>query len=158
MNSTLTDELAKSRESARAFGQHYDYDVSYMEALMEASPGAYRVFEGAMPMSQYHRVARMDLMAIARIAALRAEDCGPCLELSVKMAREAGMEEAVIRGALRGGQGLSPEQLEVFTYATAVAKNEPMEPDLIDRLQQRWGKEAVAELAVAIVGAALASR
>ena len=155
MNDTLIDELAASRESARAFGAHYDYDVSYMEALMDASPGAYRTFENAMGMGRYQKAAPKEFLMIAKLAAVRAEDCGPCLELGVKMAREQGIAESIIRGSLQGGRGLNAEQLDVYRYATAVAKNEEMEPGLLPRLEERWGREILAELAVAIAGVRL---
>jgi hypothetical protein len=68
------------------------------------------------------------------------------------MAKEAGIPDAVVRGALKNGKGLSPEQLDVYHYARAVAANEDMDPELLPRLQKRWGREVLAELAVAIVG------
>jgi hypothetical protein len=155
MNDTLTDPLAASRESVRAFAEHYDYDVSYMEALMDASPGAFRTFENAMAMGRFQKAAPGELLMIAKLAAVRAEDCGPCLELGVKMAREQGIPEPIIRGALHGGKGLNPEHLDVYNYARAVALNDPMDPELIPRLEARWGREVVAELAVAIAGVRL---
>jgi alkylhydroperoxidase family enzyme len=147
------DRLAAAREGLRAFAQHYDYDVSYLEALMEASPGTFFAFEGAMNAGRFQKAAPTELLAIAKITALRTEDCGPCTELSIKMAREKGVPDAILRGALHGGKGLSPEHLEIHQYARAVAANEEMDPDLLPRLEARWGREVMAELALAIVGA-----
>lgn len=155
MNTTNTDELAASREMLQGFGRHYDYDVSYLEALMDASPGAFRAFEAAMPMGRYQKVAPKDLLFIAKITAIRAQDCGPCTVLGVKMAREAGIPESIIKGALRGGEGLNAEQLDVYNYARAVALNEDMDPELLPRLQQRWGQEVVAEFAINILASKL---
>jgi hypothetical protein len=152
---TTTDRLDASREALRAFGQHYDYDVTYLEELAEMSPGAFHVFEAAMPLGQYQKAAPTELLTIAKIAAIRAEDCGPCTELGVKMSREAGVPEPIIRGALHGGKGLNAEQLDVYTYARAVAANEEMDPELLPRLKARWGDEVIAELAIAITGTRL---
>ena len=126
-----------------------------MEALMDASPGAYQAFESAMVMGRYQKAAPPELLTIAKLATVRAEDCGPCLELGVKMAREQGIAEPIIRGALQGGKGLSPEHLDVYKYARAVALNDAMDPELLPRLEARWGREVVAELAIAIVGVRL---
>lgn len=155
MNDTqnTTDRINSSRNSIRAFGRQYDYDVSYLDELMDVSPEAFLAFQGAMGMSQYHKEAPLDLLTIAKLTASRSEDCGPCTLLGVKMAREAGVPEAVIQGALRGGRGLSAEQLEVHQYAQAVATNEALDPDLLTRLEERLGKEVIAELALAIVAA-----
>lgn len=154
-SSTTTDPLAASRDAIRAFGQHYDYDVSYVEELMEMSPGAFRAFEAAMPLGQYRKAAPRDLLALVKITATRAEDCGPCTELGMKMAREAGVPEQIVRGALHGGKGLNAEQLDVYHYARAVAANEEMDPELLPRLKARWGGEVIAELAIAITGTRL---
>src|SRR5690606_33543565 len=40
-------------EGVRAFGRHYEYDISYLEALHEASPGAFEAFERAMGLGRY---------------------------------------------------------------------------------------------------------
>jgi hypothetical protein len=152
---TTTDRLDASREAIRAFGQHYDYDTTYIEELMEMSPGAFHTFEAAMPLGQYQKAAPTELLAIVKIAAIRAEDCGPCTELGMKMAREAGVPEQIIRGALHGGKGLNVEQLDVYHYARAVAANEEMDPELLPRLMARLGGEVIAELAIAITGTRL---
>lgn len=154
--STTIDTLSHpALEEIRKFGAHYDYDVSYLEALAEASPGAFEAFVQAMGLGRYRRKAPVDLLAIAKLVALRAEDCGPCTELNVKMAREAGVPEPVIRGALRRGEGLTPEQRDVYEYARAVAANSGMDPELLPRLQERYGHEVVAELAIAVVASRL---
>jgi hypothetical protein len=59
--------------------------------------------------------------------------------------------EAIIRGALRGGEGLNSEQLDVYHYAGGVAANEDLDPELLPRLEARWGREGIAELAIGIV-------
>jgi hypothetical protein len=142
-----------AREGLRAFAQHYDYDVSYLEALMEASPGAFFAFEAAMGASRFQKAAPTDLLAIVKITALRAEDCGPCTELAIKMGREAGVPDAIMSGALHGGKGLSPEHLEIYEFARAVSENEEMAPNVLPQLEARWGREVMAELGLAIVGA-----
>lgn len=147
--------MAASRAAIQGFARHYDYDVSYIEELMDASPGAFQTFEAAMPMGQYQKAAPADVLYVAKIAAMREQDCGPCTELGVKKAREARVPEAVIRGALHGGKGLSTEQLDVYNYARGVAANEELDPELLPRLQQRLGREVVAELALAIVASRL---
>ncbi|RBP35529.1 hypothetical protein DES53_12149 [Roseimicrobium gellanilyticum] len=145
--------IEAAREGLRAFAQHYDYDVSYLEALMDASPEAFFAFEAAMGASRFQKAAPTELLAIVKIAALRTEDCGPCTELAIKMGREAGIPDAIMRGALHGGKGLSPEHLDVYQFAHAVTTNEEMDPDLLPRLESRWGREVMAELGVALVGA-----
>jgi hypothetical protein len=146
------DSLAASRQAFQEFGQHFDYDVSYLLELADASPDAFRAFEAAMPMSRVQKIAPIEAVQIAKIAGMRAQDCGPCTELCLKIAREAGVAEAVIQGALRGGKGLGAEQRDIHDYARAVALNEEMDPELLPRLEARLGKAALAEIAVNLVG------
>ena len=150
MNHISTDKIT-------ACGKRYvllvatNYDVGYVEALIDASPGAFAAYEAAMPMGQYQKAAPTELLTIAKLATAQVEDCGPCLELGVKMARESKMAESLIRGTLCGGEGLSPEQLDVYRYARGVAANEDLDPELLPRLENRLGREVIAELAIAIV-------
>lgn len=150
-----TTTTSAARETIQSFGKHYDYDVSYLEEFMDASPGAFQAFAPVMPMGRYRKAAPVELIFIAKIAASRVEDCGPCLLLGVKMAREAGVSEAIIQGALHGGKGLSPEFKEVHEYAQAVAVNSERVTELLPRIEERWGREVVAELALAIVAVAV---
>ena len=153
MNQSSTDKITAARQYLQAFGQQYDYDVSYLQELIDTSPGAFQAFEGAMSTGRFQKAAPTELLTIAKLTATRTEDCGPCTELGMKMAREAGVPEAIIQGAVHGGRGLSSEHLDIHHYARAVAGNEEMDPELLPRLEARWGREVMAELAVAIVGA-----
>lgn len=151
ISTTTPDSLQASRERIRDFGRHYDYDVSFLEELMEASPEAFRAFEAAMPMGRVRKAAPAEAVFIAKIAAMRAQDCGSCTELNVKMAREAGVAGPVIRGALWGGEGLNGEQRDLHDFGRFVALNEELPPDLLPRLKARWGDEVLAEITVNVV-------
>ena len=93
-------------------------------------------------MGQYQKQASTELLTIAKMATVQVEDCGPCLELGIKIARESKVPEPVIRGSLQGGKGLNPEQLDVYRYARAVAENADMEPELLPRIENRWGAKS----------------
>lgn len=156
MNDTMIDRNAAAKTALTGFSQHYNYDVTAMEELLEASPGAFHAFFGAaQTLGQFRGVAPKELLAIVKIATVRAEDCGPCLELALKMMAEEGVENPIIQGALHGGKGLSPEYLEVHDYARAVTLNQAMDPDCLPRLRKRWGEDVMAELAVTCLAAGL---
>jgi alkylhydroperoxidase family enzyme len=121
---------------------------------MDASPGAFKAFEAAMGIGRFQNAAPTEMLVIAKIAALREQDCGPCMLLALKMAREAGVPEEVIRGALHG-RGLTAEQRDIYDYARGVAADEELDPELLPRLNQRWGREVVAELALGIASTRL---
>ena len=75
--STPIDPLAESRKTIQGFGRHYDYDTSYLEELMDASPEAFRAFEAAMPMARVKQAASTEDLFIAKVAGMRAQECGP---------------------------------------------------------------------------------
>lgn len=75
--STPLDPLAESRKTIQGFGRHYDYDVSYLEELMDASSEAFRAFEAAMPMARIQKAASTEDIYIAKIAGMRGRECGP---------------------------------------------------------------------------------
>lgn len=153
MNTPTPEKIEAARQYLRAFGDKYDYDTTYLEVFMDASPLAFQAFEAAMPMARVQSVAPVDLIFIVKIAAMQAEDCGPCLRLTIKMAREAGVSETIIRGPLQEGKDLSPIQYDVYRYTRAVTLNEPIDPELITHLEESLGRAALAEFAVNIVAA-----
>ncbi len=144
-----------SREVLRKFGAHYNYDTGYLEELLDSSPVAFRAFEAAMPMARVRKEAPVDLIMVAKLAAMKAQDCGPCTLLTVKMAREAGVDESMIGAVLRGGAGLSEMQRKIYDYAVAVALNQEVREGLLDDLRTRLGMEVIAELAVNIIATKL---
>jgi len=155
----MTDSISfspeASRQQLRSFGAHYDYDTSYLEELLDLSPEAFRAFEAAMPMARVRKEAPVRLVMIAKLAAMKAQDCGPCTLLSVKMAREAGLDEAAIRAALKEGEGLEGDERDVCDYAIGVALNRELPGELLPRLKERLGCAVVAELAVNIIATKL---
>ncbi len=153
MNTPTPEKIEAARHYLRAFGEKYDYDTTYLEVFMDASPLAFQAFEAAMPMARVQNAAPVDLIFIVKIATMQAEDCGPCLRLSIKMAREAGVAESVIHSVLQGGRDLSPIQYDVYRYTKAVARNEQIDPELIAHLEETLGRAALAEFAVNIVAA-----
>lgn len=144
-----------SREVLRKFGAHYDYDTAYLVELLDSSQVAFRAFEAAMPMARVRKEAPVDLIMIAKLAAMKAQDCGPCTLLTVKMAREAGVDDDTIQAVLRGGADLSETQRKVYDYAVAVALNQEMNDGLLDELKSCLGMEVIAELAVNIIATKL---
>lgn len=144
-----------SRKTLHGFGAHYNYDTSYLEELLDDSPIAFRAFEAAMPMARVRNAAPIDLIMIAKLAAMKAQDCGPCTLLTVKMAQEAGVKDSIIRAVLKGGDGLDGEHRDVYSYAVSVALNEELPADLLPRLREHLGREVMAEIAVNIIATKL---
>ena len=149
---TTYDNIAQSEQEAsiQAFEDAYDYDATYLRRLLQDSPGGFAIFSGFMPMGHFRETLPSDAFHTAKLAVMRVEDCGPCLQLSVQMALQAELSPALVRAALDGGDGLPPELAEVYRFAQAVARGEPADSEA---MEERYGAAGVAELALAIASA-----
>lgn len=141
--------IQSANEQIATFEEHYQYDASYLRAILAASPEAMQAFDQFRAMGAFRKKLSPEAYFVVNIATMQTEDCGPCLQLVVKMALEAGVGAEVIRGVLDKDKDL-PYELEVLRqFATGVASN-----NLIYGLQETvrdlFGKEALAEIALCI--------
>lgn len=152
MNST---EMEITREEVQAFRDRYDYDTAYMEEMLDVSPEAFARFWAASPMTAFRENLPVVEHHVVRLAAMQRADCGPCLELTIKLAREDEVDVATIRGVLHDGEGLPPELEQLRRYAGAVAGGES--PDEADReaLRARHGTAALHEIGLNVAGTLL---
>jgi hypothetical protein len=81
----------------RSFERRYEYDATYLHEIADASVGGFFKFVMAQPMNAHREGVSPDALFAARIASVRFEDCGPCAQLVVNMALEAGVEPAQVR-------------------------------------------------------------
>ncbi len=146
----MPDQLDKTRQSINTFGETYQYDVAYMHQLYDASPQGYRLFENVLPMAAYHHRLPDDAYYVARIETTRDEDCGPCLQLSIDMALQAGVPADVLRAALDKHITMEQPLEDIRLFTRAVVQNTPHDEALVSRVNERHGGEGVAELALCI--------
>jgi hypothetical protein len=96
-------------------------------------------------------VVPVDASFAAKITGAMAEDCGPCAQLVVDMALEAGMAkdqiEAVVR---RDRKAMNAETALGFGFADAVAHRSPDEDDCREAVRTRWGDKGVIDLSMAL--------
>lgn len=137
----------------RRFERQNDYDAAYMHAMADSSPALGWRFLGFSRLSQYGKKAPPRMRALAVLAAMRSEDCGPCLQLSVDFALQAGLDSGTARTAVQNPENLSGEDRLVFDYATAVSENREDADALRRRVEERFGPDALIELAMAVATA-----
>ena len=140
-----------------SFARRYDYDASYMGEYAEASPGGFLRYLLAAPLTQYHKRAPKPVYFVAMIVATRRSDCGPCLRLVYTMAKDAGVDEAVIRAALQDDvAGLNDHDLAedvdlAIRYANAVLDHDlTTVAEVGEAILNRWGRPTLNEIAGAI--------
>ncbi|HEX5053255.1 MAG TPA: hypothetical protein VFZ65_15880 [Planctomycetota bacterium] len=152
MNPTTTP-IQQIRDGLRTFGERYGYDTSYMERLLDAAPNAYERFAAAMAMSQPGEALSREAGAVAAVTVLRGDDCGPCLQLTLRMAVEAGVDRKLLETALDHPERLPAPLRDIHELARQVVAGENGDLERIARLEASLGKQAFGELAVAITGA-----
>lgn len=145
-------EIAAARRGLREFAARYDYDTGYLEDLLDRSPAAHATFAAAMEMSHHRVHLPLEVHVIARLATLRADDCGACTQLTLRMAIEAGVERELLRTALQRPLALPPVLALTWRHAQTVVRGENGDPEVLGALEKALGRAALAELCLAIVG------
>jgi hypothetical protein len=130
--------------------------TDFLRDLRRASPGGMWRFVFFIPMARYRRALPVEAYAVARIAAAHSEDCGPCLQTTVNLAKGEGVSDMIIRAAVLGDLAAMDERTgAAFAFARAVCAHDLASEELRPKLIEWWGEEAVAELALAICAARL---
>jgi hypothetical protein len=136
------------------FAHRYDYDASYVQELIDTDLLAFRAFSGVNRLSGY-RKAPPEALAAAGLVGTLAEDCGPCTQLGVRLAEEQGVAPAVLRGILTGDErAMGPDAALAWKFSRAsLARDMETADPLRDEILRRWGKKALAAIALAMAAA-----
>jgi alkylhydroperoxidase family enzyme len=134
-----------------AFERRYGYDMSYARMLLNTRLRAFLRFAELTKISQYHDGIALSPWYAAKLAATLHEDCGPCTQLVIRMAQEAGVAPAVVRAILaRDFAELEPDVALALRYAEAVLSHAPELDSLRAEAQRRWGDRGLVSLALGI--------
>lgn len=139
----------------RAFGDAYQYDTSYLITLLEASPEAYGAFAAGMSMSSFRDALPPDAHYVARVSAMQADDCGPCAQLNLRMAVEAGIDRALLETLVERPDQLPDMLRDVRAHTLAACRGAEPDTACADRIRAHYGEAGFAELAVCIAGSRL---
>jgi hypothetical protein len=140
-----------ARRTLRSMGQRYGYDTSYLETMLDMSPSAFFKFAPLMFASRHREVVSIDASFAAKITGALAEDCGPCTQLTVDMALEAGMPKQQIEAVVRRDPSvMNSETVLGFRFADAVVRRSADDDVCRDAVRARWGEKGVIDLTMAL--------
>lgn len=140
-----------ARRTLRAFARRYGYDVSYLEMMLNCSPAAFFKFAPVMKASAHREAVPIDASFAAKIVGALAEDCGPCTQLVVDMALEAGMARDQIEAVLRRDPRAMNEATTLgFRFADTVVRRAAEEDEFRDAVRAQWGQKGVIDLTLAL--------
>lgn len=139
------------KRQINTFETHYAYDMGYAHRMLHASLGAFLRFALFSRGAQVRQGVPAAPWFAARIAAAMYEDCGPCTQLVVRMAEEAGVDNKQLCAIVAGDEAcLNADTLLALRFAQAVLTRSSDCAALHDETVQRWGERGVVSLALII--------
>ena len=135
------------RNAERTLGAPLDY----LRHIADVAPSAFVKFSLFTPLSRHRKALLPAPYHVARITAVRHEDCGTCVQMEVNLARQAGVAPEVLRAAALGSPDELPGDLhEVAAFALAVVTASEETEVLRAPLLDRYGEAGIIELALGI--------
>ena len=140
-----------ARRTLRGFAERYGYDVSYLMMLLNESPSAFFKFAPVMKAAAHREAVPVDASFAAKIVGALAEDCGPCTQLVIDMALEAGMAKGQIEAVLRRDPPAMNDATTLgFRFADAVVRRSAEDDEFRDAVRAQWGQRGVIDLTMAL--------
>lgn len=146
---------ALMRAAVGRLERRYDYDAAYMRDLIAASPRAALAFAAVGRLQGYREGAPAEAIAAASLAGVLNEDCGPCVQIVVRMGEERGVSADVLAAILEGdGEAMGPDAGLAFGFARAsLARDLESTDDLRAEVVARWGDKGLAAIVLALAAA-----
>jgi hypothetical protein len=140
-----------ARRMLRATAKRYGYETSYLDMMLSESPAAFFKFAALMKASNHREVVPLEASFAAKIVGALAEDCGPCAQLCVDMALEAGMPRDQIEAVLRRDPRAMHDTTRLaFRFADAVVHRTADDEEFRDAVRAQWGQKGVIDLTMAL--------
>jgi hypothetical protein len=134
-----------------AFERKYGYDVSYARELLAADPRALMAFARTEGMGNYRRDVPAHVYYAVKLTGIIHEDCGPCTQLGVTMALEAGVTDKVLASIVRGDVTTMSDEVALGVKFARASLAHDVEADVYrEEIEKRWGKRAVVSVAFAL--------
>lgn len=133
-----------ARRNVKSWAKRYDYDAAYMEAMLDADLGAFVKFSMITAPALHEGPAAADAYFAAKIQGALVEDCGPCTQLVVNMAREAGVANDVIAAVLEDRlDDAGADAALGARFAKAVFAHDLEADAYREEIVKRWGEKGL---------------
>ena len=140
----------------RAFEREHGYDATYMHELLDTDLGAFLKFERAVGLGAYRKDVPADVYMAAGLTSSIQADCGPCTQLGVGFALQAGVSPSSIAAVARGDLAAMSDDVALGArFARAVLARDLAADEYREEIERRWGPRAVLALAYAVMAAQL---
>ena len=138
-------------QAITAFEERYGYDATYMRYMHTHTPATYKSFSVLSELVKMRQAAPVTACYAAKLVGAMAEDCGPCLQLTVDMAREDGMTSEEITAVLtHQAEAMKADTRLGFEFAHAVLNRASDLEHLREQVRLTWGEAGVVDLTIAV--------
>lgn len=97
------------------------------------------------------RAPHVEARAVASLLAVLEQDCGPCLEIAVRMALQEGARDEVLEAVLAASPERLPAPLQaVYNLGRAVSERSAEVSRWSREVEQSLGAETLADVALAL--------
>jgi hypothetical protein len=135
-----------------AFQEKYDYSMDYAREVAELDPQLYVDFYHATQLGKYTGGLSREAHFAVRLLGTMAGDCGPCVQLGVKMASEAGVDEGAIEAVLlQDDERLAPETALCVRFARSLLRRDAELEEHREQVTARFGKQGAVAIAYALI-------
>lgn len=134
--------------------RRYAYDATYMRDVLAVSPWTLLKFGLVASLGHGARAPGVAVTAAAIVGTL-AEDCGPCTQISIDIASEAGVRPDILRAILAGDEvamGQTAALAWRFARASLARDMEACDPER-EEILRRWGPGALVDISMALTTA-----
>jgi len=140
-----------ARRALEKFGSRYNYDVGYMRDMLDIAPRAFFKFSPLSRLAAHREVVPAEAATAAKILGTLAEDCGPCVQLNIDIAREAGVDDSQITAIVQHDVPAMNEATALaYHFASAILKQSPDVMARREAVRSAWGDKGVIELTLAL--------
>ena len=127
--------------------------MDYLRHVAQASPTAFLRFASILPFANSRKTLPKEAWYSAQLTALRHEDCGPCLQIGVRLARRDDVPAEVAQALLDERYDALPSDLADvarFTRAVVATVSDDDLGGLRETLRSKYGDRGIIEIAYAI--------
>jgi alkylhydroperoxidase family enzyme len=140
-----------AKKKLAQFESHYRYDATYMHRMLEISPSAFFKYAKLMDVAAHRESAPVEAFYAAKLVGALAEDCGPCTQLCVDMAMEAGVSDDQIEAVLtRNRMAMNETTALGYAFADAVVRRSENEDEAREAVRAQWGDKGVIDLTLGV--------
>jgi hypothetical protein len=142
------------RRRLAAFEKKFGYDASYARELLDNDLSAFLAFAKITSMGNYHKGAPAAAIFAAKLVGTASEDCGPCTQLNVTMALEAGVDGKQLAAVLANDESAMSDDVKLAVRFARASLAHDVEADgYRDEIVKRWGKEGLYSITFGITAA-----